>query len=68
MALGLVVVRYLDVFWMVAPAFEPDHFVLHLLDVTAVAGLGGLWLWTLVWLLDDKPLVPLRDPSLVVES
>jgi hypothetical protein len=67
-AIGLVVVRYLDVFWLVAPAFEPDRFALHLLDVTAVLGLGGVWLWTLVWLLDDKPLVPLRDPSLVPES
>jgi len=67
-ALGLVVIRYVDVFWLVTPAFEPGDFRVHLLDLTAVAGLGGVWLWTVVWLLADKPLVPLRDPSLVPES
>jgi len=67
-ALGLVVIRYVDVYWLVTPAFEPGHFAMHILDLTAVVGLGGVWLWTVVWLLADKPLVPLRDPSLVPES
>ena len=35
-ALVLVVMRFVDVFWLVTPAFDPSQLTVHLLDVAAV--------------------------------
>jgi hypothetical protein len=63
-ALGIVAVRLLDVFWLVAPAFSPDRLSVHWLDLATVTGVGGVWLAAFVWQLKGHPLVPLHDPSL----
>jgi len=61
-ALVLVVMRYIDVHWLVTPAWEPGHVSIHLLDIAAALALGGLWLWLFVRQLEAHPLLPLRDP------
>lgn len=61
-ALFLLVLRYVDTFWLVAPAWEPSRLGIHLLDAAAVLALGGLWLWLFVRQLEGHPLLPLRDP------
>jgi hypothetical protein len=63
-ALALVVMRVVDVFWLVKPAFQPAGLSLHWLDVATVMALGGLWLALVVRHLQEGPLVPLHDPSL----
>jgi len=63
-AVALVVMRVVDVFWLVKPAFRPAGFSLHWLDVATVMALGGLWLALVVRHLQEQPLVPLHDPSL----
>ena len=60
----LVVVRFLDMFWMIAPAFHPDGFAVHWLDLAAVVAIGGAWLAVFVKNLEGTPMVPLNDPSL----
>jgi hypothetical protein len=68
-AVALVVLgaRLLDLFWLVQPAFSPAHLTVHWLDVAAVIGVGGVWSSVFVWQLRDQPLLPLRDPELVLE-
>src|SRR6185369_690268 len=34
--------RFVDMFWMVAPAFSPGAFTVHWMDLVAVVGLGGV--------------------------
>jgi len=63
-ACALVVLRFTDLFWTVAPAFHPEHLAIHWLDVAAALGVGGLWLAVFVRSLEGRPLVPLNDPSL----
>jgi hypothetical protein len=65
---ALLVVRFVDTFWMITPAFQPDGFTLHWLDVTAVVAIGGLWLALFVRHLASAPVVPLRDPALPLEA
>ena len=60
----LLVVRFLDLFWMIAPAFHPEGFAVHWLDLTAVLGVGGCWLAVFVKNLEGTPLLPLNDLSL----
>jgi hypothetical protein len=63
-AVALVVMRVVDMLWLVKPAFQPAGFSLHWLDVATVMALGGLWLALVVRHLEERPVVPLHDPSL----
>jgi hypothetical protein len=62
-ALTLIGARFLDLFWLVRPAFENGVSV-HWLDPATALAIGGLWMWTFVWQLKTRPLVPLHDPYL----
>ena len=61
-ALVLAVMRYIDVFWLVTPAFNPGALQVHLLDIAAALMVGGVWIWLFVQQLEGRPLLPLRDP------
>ncbi len=67
-ALLVLLVRFVDMFWLVAPAFDPKAFAVHLIDLAALAAVGGFWLWLFVHQLEGRPLLPLRDPSAPVLS
>jgi len=68
LALGLICLRFIDLFWLVTPAFSPGAFSLHWMDVVAAFGVGGIWLAMFVWQLKGRPLIPLHDPSLAEEA
>ncbi len=59
---GILVMRTVDVFWLVVPAFSPTGFTLHGMDLLSLAGLGGIWLWAFLTHLGRHPLLPLNDP------
>jgi hypothetical protein len=60
----LVVLTLVDVYWLVVPAFENERKSpqLHLSDLLAVIGIGGIWVGTYIWQLKKMPLLPLHDP------
>jgi hypothetical protein len=61
---GLVVIRFVEVFWTLVPLFHPHGIAIHWLDLAAPAGVGGLWLWMFFRELRSQPLLPLHDPYL----
>jgi hypothetical protein len=61
-AIGLAVMRYVDLYWLVAPAFHPGQVSVHWLDLATVALVGGLWVAAFVRHLAARPLVPQHDP------
>ena len=61
---GDVVMRMVDLFWLIRPVFSPGHFVLHWLDFAAPIGVGGVWLAFFFWQLGERPLLPRNDPEL----
>jgi hypothetical protein len=63
-ALLMIAVRLLDVFWMVRPPFDAP--AVHVLDAVALVAVGGLFFSAFVRQLAERPLLPLHDPSLVV--
>jgi hypothetical protein len=64
-ALGLLVMRFLDLFWWIEPAYPHDHqYAWWLLDLAAMIGLGGLWTWWFIRQLKSRPLLPFHDPNL----
>ena len=63
-ALWMLFMRFVDLYWLVAPSMHPGNAMPHWLDVTAVIGIGGVWLWFFVSRLARSPLLALNDPSL----
>lgn len=59
---GILVMRLVDLFWLVVPAFHPTGFAIHWMDALAVIGMGGVWLGAFFWYLKGKSLLPLHDP------
>ena len=64
LAVAVIFMRLVDLFWMTAPEFSPDAFRVHWMDVAAPAGIGGIWLAYFAWQLKGRPLLPLGDPEL----
>jgi len=65
-AAGVLLVRLVDLFWLVGPDMKGHGhgLTLHWIDVAAALGVGGAWLWIFVGQLKDRPLLPLGEPEL----
>ena len=61
-AILILVMRMVDLLWMLVPAFEEAHRWIWL-DAIALLGFGGLWLALFTWQLSKRPLVPINDPQ-----
>ena len=64
LAILILVMRMMDVIWLVEPTFNRGRFHLSWMDVAAPIALGGLWLAMFAWQLQKRPLVPINDPQL----
>jgi hypothetical protein len=61
----MIVIRLVDVYWVVEPAFYNQQLKIHWLDFITPVAVGGLWLAAFFWQLKARPLLPLRDPRLI---
>lgn len=61
-AVLILVMRVVDLLWMLVPAFKDEHRWVWL-DVIAVLGFGGGWLALFTWQLSKRPLIPINDPQ-----
>jgi hypothetical protein len=72
LAIWIIIMKILDVFWIVEPAFRQRGLEVYWTDLTALLGVGGVWLAVFIWNLKSRPLLPARDPrdtySLVVTA
>jgi hypothetical protein len=59
----MLVVRWLDVYWLAAPAFS-DRVAFHPLDVTTSVTLAAGWFWLFTRQLKTRSLLPVHDPAL----
>ena len=62
-ALWLIFMRLVDLFWMTRPEFTP-HAWPNVWDLAALLALGGLWFFVFAGQLKQLPLLPLGDPKL----
>ncbi len=60
----LIIIRMLDVYWIVKPAFYNQQLQVSWTDFVTPLAVGGLWLSAFFWQLKSRPLLPLRDPRL----
>jgi hypothetical protein len=64
LAAALLLIRLLDMFWIVEPAFDRTGLRFHWLDWLLPVAMGGIWIAVFVWQLKRRPLLPLHDPLL----
>lgn len=73
-AAGLLLINYLHVVWLLAPAFRAHQFyrirglalrwpMIHWLDLVMPLALGGLWMAVFFWQARRRPLVSPSDPA-----
>jgi hypothetical protein len=60
----VLVMRFVDLLWLVLPAFSKGKLAIHWMDLALPLGMGGLWVALFLWHLGRRPLVPANDPSL----
>jgi hypothetical protein len=62
-AVLVLVVRVVDLFWLVAPAFHRQAVSVSWLDVALPASVGALWLGCFFWQLRGRAILPVHDPE-----
>jgi hypothetical protein len=60
-AIYIIFIQVVFVFWSVVPSLYPEGFHIHVLDLTTLVGLGGLWLGLWARNLKQRPLLPPND-------
>jgi len=63
-AVFILFMRIVDLYWQIAPDFLKGSFGLSWVDITAPLGIGGVWLAYFLYQLEKRPLMPLNDPHL----
>ena len=63
-AIILLGMRFIDLFWLVGPAFHPALVLLPWMELLATIGLGGVWLSVYMSQLKRQPLLPVNEPAL----
>lgn len=61
-ALWVISVRTIDLYWQIGPTFRANAIDLHWLDAATFIGIGGLWLAIFFALLKRRPLLIKHDP------
>lgn len=67
-AILVLVMRVIDLLWMVVPNFysadHPFSWVEIAIDIAAIIGFGGVWIFYFAMELRKRPLLPLNDPKM----
>ena len=63
-ALLILFMRFVDLYWLVAPDFRKGQFGVSWMDFIAPIAIGGIWLAFFAMQLNKRPLLPVRDPHL----
>ena len=57
-ALLVILMRFVDLFWLTQPEFSAGHFQIHWLNFVTPAAVGCVWLGFFAWQLQKMPLLP----------
>ncbi|HKD14926.1 MAG TPA: hypothetical protein VKE71_10295 [Candidatus Angelobacter sp.] len=75
MAMWIMIVRLVDLFWLVQPSFHsrgtsgevlaPLTWQVVVMNIVNVLAIGGLWLTAFYWQLGKRSLMPVNDPEFI---
>jgi hypothetical protein len=61
-AIFVVLMRLIEIIWLVAPVFAHDGFPVHWMNVVLPIGLAGVWVFLFTRNLRSRALLPQNDP------
>ncbi|MCF7807000.1 MAG: hypothetical protein K9M49_05915 [Candidatus Marinimicrobia bacterium] len=64
LAVLFLVMHYTDHFWMINPVFNDHHLHVSWMHLTALLGMGGVYLWWFFFNSSKHPIVVMNDPKL----
>ncbi len=68
-AMLILFMRYVDLFWLVQPKFhatgdfQPLNYMSIAMTAVSALAMGGLWLWLFFGNLGRRPIMPVNDPN-----
>jgi hypothetical protein len=63
-AIYILAMRFVDMYWLVAPDFMKGSFGISWVDFAAPIGIGGVWVAYFLYQLEKRPLMPVSDAHL----
>ncbi len=66
LAVWILIMRVVDIYWLVMPAFQPENVSVHWIDAAAFLAIGGVWTITFARFLRRGSLVPAYDPRFAI--
>lgn len=63
-AFWMLLTHWIDLYWNIAPAHFPDGIHLSWMDLTALLGMGGFFVYVVWRSLVSRPILPVTDPRL----
>ncbi|HYH09942.1 MAG TPA: hypothetical protein VEK11_23035 [Thermoanaerobaculia bacterium] len=57
----ILVMRFVDVYWLIGPAHYPQHFHFSWITLFAFLGIGGLWLFAFINQLKGQTIIPIHE-------
>ncbi|HLJ50711.1 MAG TPA: hypothetical protein VKU01_32080 [Bryobacteraceae bacterium] len=63
-AIWMIIVRIVDVFWIVIPSFRQPYLSVSWMDLVAFIGIGGIWMAFFLFNMKKRPLLPMHDHRL----
>ncbi len=63
-AVLILIVRWFDYYFQVAPNLHHDGISLHIFNLAPVTAIGGLWVWLFLGRLKNRVLVPIHEQEI----
>jgi hypothetical protein len=57
----IIAMRYVAIYWLVAPGWYGEHFHYSIWNVTTLIGIGGVWLYAFVDQLKGQTIIPIHE-------
>ena len=57
----ILLMRFVDIYWLSAPAHYGSHFYFSWMTVAAFAAVGGIWLWAFIQQLKGQTIIPIHE-------
>ncbi len=61
---AMLIIRIVDVFWVIEPSLRPNGFAVHWMDITTFLAIGGIWIGMFFRQLKSRPILLTGDPRL----
>jgi hypothetical protein len=62
-AIGILIVRLIDLFWLIAPEFHQEGIHVSWLDIVLPLTIGALWVGCFIYQLRGRAILPVHDPE-----